>query len=286
MKNLAQHLKEDYERCKEQIPNTEDFLSPLLGYNDVLKAHYLICDYFESTKHTASVFGVRDMNLLGSAIGRQRTEYDGQNKWVDEFEIMATLFFGLTKNHAFRDGNKRTALLCLLYQLHKYGRVPSANQNLLERLTVDVADGSIKTRNNFKEYLKKYGKHMIDSSEEDKVVYYISYYIKKYSRKLDSSYRALTYEEFNTVLRRLGAYLDNPQKNCINVYDSSGRRVKQIGFPGWKKQIYPKAFKETLKALHFTPENGYDYSVFMEDAEPLYKIIQDYERPLSRLKDK
>ena len=70
------------------------------------------------------------------------------------------------------------------------------------------------------------------------------------------------------------------------MYDSSGRRVKQIGFPGWKKQIYPKAFKETLKALHFTPENGYDYSVFMEDAEPLYKIIQDYERPLSRLKDK
>lgn len=56
---------------------------------------------------------------------------------------------------------------------------------------------------------------MIDSSEEDKVVYYISYYIKKYSRKLDSSYRALTYEEFNTVLRRLGAYLDNPQKTVL-----------------------------------------------------------------------
>lgn len=298
MKNIAQHLKEDFERELKKIPSENSFASPLLSYKDVLRAHYLICDYFESITKTPSVFGVRSMDLLGSAIGRQRTEFSNHNKWQNEFEVMATLFFGLTKNHAFHDGNKRTALLCLLYQLYKYGRVPIIKQDSLEQLTVDIADGTVMKRNNFNEFFKKSGKTKKDISVEDQNVYYIASYIKKYSRKLDSSYKTLTYEEFNTVLRKFDCCLDEPSKNYINVYKNEvvkhflkkdeikKRKVLQIGFPGWKKQVNSKALKESLKALELTPDKGFDNSVLFQEAEPLYKIIQDYEGPLSRLKDK
>lgn len=51
--------------------------------------------------------GIRDMNLLGSALGRP------VNQWTygedDLCAIAAAYVFGLARNHPFIDGNKRTA---------------------------------------------------------------------------------------------------------------------------------------------------------------------------------
>ena len=56
------------------------------------------------------LIGVRDLNLLGSAIGRQSASFGGKTKYTNPVDICATLFYGLVKNHSFSDGNKRTAL--------------------------------------------------------------------------------------------------------------------------------------------------------------------------------
>lgn len=53
--------------------------------------------------------------------------------------IFAPLYFGLVKNYAFHDGNKRVALLTLLYQLNGYGYFPSAPVKEFEKLVVAVA---------------------------------------------------------------------------------------------------------------------------------------------------
>jgi death on curing protein len=51
--------------------------------------------------------GVRDMNLLGSALGRP------VNQWAygedDPCALAAAYTFGVARNHPFIDGNKRTA---------------------------------------------------------------------------------------------------------------------------------------------------------------------------------
>jgi death on curing protein len=51
--------------------------------------------------------GVRDMNLLGSALGRP------VNQWAygedDPCALAAAYAFGVARNHPFIDGNKRTA---------------------------------------------------------------------------------------------------------------------------------------------------------------------------------
>jgi death-on-curing protein len=55
--------------------------------------------------------GLRDANLLESALDRPR------NKWAYEnaslAELAAAYGYGIAKNHPFVDGNKRTALLCI-----------------------------------------------------------------------------------------------------------------------------------------------------------------------------
>ncbi len=290
MNDLPLHLKQDYQRFKNQIPAENNFTRPFLDYDDILKAHYLICDYFETNYQQTSVYGVRDLTLLGSAIGRQKTSFGGHEKWKNLYEYCATLFFGLVKNHPFYDGNKRTALLSLLYQLQQNKRIPNVPQKDFETLTVRVAESALERYPNYKSFCR------VEQKKEDSAVYFIADFLKRNTRNLDSSYKPLTFFEFNAILKRYKCCLANPSGNYINVYKTIERgvifkeesldRVLQIGFPGWKKQINQKAFKEALKALGLTPDRGFDQKVFFEGAEPLYKLIHDFEGPLRRLKDK
>lgn len=54
--------------------------------------------------------GIRDKGLLEGATDRPRNRYEHEPKST-VFRLAAALCHGLTKNHPFNDGNKRTALL-------------------------------------------------------------------------------------------------------------------------------------------------------------------------------
>lgn len=56
--------------------------------------------------------GVRDQNLLESALARPQQTYAYGNPPPDTAELAASLAFGLARNHPFVDGNKRTAHVC------------------------------------------------------------------------------------------------------------------------------------------------------------------------------
>ena len=53
--------------------------------------------------------GVRDENLLGSALARPRNLWAYGDPRPDLASVAAAYAFGLVRNHAFVDGNKRTA---------------------------------------------------------------------------------------------------------------------------------------------------------------------------------
>ncbi len=53
--------------------------------------------------------GVRDMNLLESALARPQQLYAYGDPAPDLAQLAASLAFGLARNHPFVDGNKRTA---------------------------------------------------------------------------------------------------------------------------------------------------------------------------------
>ncbi|MCW3120926.1 MAG: death-on-curing family protein [Flavipsychrobacter sp.] len=64
--------------------------------------------------------GLRDSNLLLSAVGRPFQTFDGKELYLTPFEKAAALGESIIINHPFVDGNKRTAMLAMFALLKEY----------------------------------------------------------------------------------------------------------------------------------------------------------------------
>lgn len=89
--------------------------------------------------------GLRDRALLESAVDKPRNRLAYEPKSTS-FELAAALCFGLAKNHAFTDGNKRTALLAThaFLLLNGFELEPGEEDEVLTMIA--VADGSLDER--------------------------------------------------------------------------------------------------------------------------------------------
>lgn len=85
--------------------------------------------------------GLRDQGLLESALDRPRNLY-GYEPRRSIFQLAASLCVGVAKNHAFHDGNKRTALLTARAFLYLNGQDLEPSQEAEVLTLVAVADGS------------------------------------------------------------------------------------------------------------------------------------------------
>ena len=193
---LKKHLEYDLSQCKDL-----EMENRYINVSDVLKAHYILADYFTDASSDEEVekmlVGVRSYNLLASAVGRQCVEYGGRKKYTNSIDICSTLFFGLVKNHSFHDGNKRTALLILLYQLQKYGFYPKQDFTGFEELVVAVADNKLpfKYRGTYKKFAK----------QDDSEIMTISYLLRRMTVKKNQSFHMdLTTKEFCNILQNVG----------------------------------------------------------------------------------
>lgn len=64
--------------------------------------------------------GIRDVGLLETALARPQNLH-AYNEDATLFDLAASYGFGLTKNHAFIDGNKRVGLLAIRAFLFRNG---------------------------------------------------------------------------------------------------------------------------------------------------------------------
>ncbi len=85
--------------------------------------------------------GVRDEGLLESAVEQARATAFGELLHIDLFEMAAAYLFHLVKNHAFLDGNKRTALVAALVFLDINGVSLEHDDDRLYDLTLTAAEG-------------------------------------------------------------------------------------------------------------------------------------------------
>jgi death-on-curing protein len=65
---------------------------------------------------------VTDLGLADSAVSRPQASFGGQEFYPSIEAKAATLLFGIARNHAFIDGNKRVAVLATLQFLNLNGR--------------------------------------------------------------------------------------------------------------------------------------------------------------------
>lgn len=111
MNNLPEYLLSEYNMWAKKLNEFDTAIfKENVSTQEVLQAYYILVDYFHSQGEELN-YGIKDFNLIGSAVSRQFTSWNGKQKWTDKYTIAATLFYGLNKNHAFSDGNKRTSML-------------------------------------------------------------------------------------------------------------------------------------------------------------------------------
>jgi len=89
--------------------------------------------------------GLRDEPLLESAVAAPQATMMGQPLISDPIKIAAAYLFYLCRNHAFIDGNKRTALAACLVFLENNGLIAEAKlpTDDWEELVLDVAASKI-----------------------------------------------------------------------------------------------------------------------------------------------
>lgn len=91
--------------------------------------------------------GIRDEGLLDSAINAPFQTYAGQFLYPTVQLKAAQLCFGLVKNHAFVDGNKRIGAHSMLVFLALNGIELEYSQKELYEIILDVACGKTDTGN-------------------------------------------------------------------------------------------------------------------------------------------
>jgi len=83
--------------------------------------------------------GIRDKGLLESAVAAPQATLGGESPFADAVEISAAYLFYLCRNHAFMDGNKRTAMAAAIVFLRLNSIEPAKDSPAWEKLVLVVA---------------------------------------------------------------------------------------------------------------------------------------------------
>jgi death-on-curing protein len=112
----------------------------------------------EAIRQFGGLNGVRDENLLASAVLAPQSTFGGKSPYADLVEVAAAYLFYICKNHPFLDGNKRTAMMAAIVFLRLNAVEPKPDSPQWERLMLDVASSKItrdETTRRLRKLLKK-----------------------------------------------------------------------------------------------------------------------------------
>lgn len=286
---LCPEVREEYLRWLKLMGEEDPYAGPnTLGVRDVLRAHFLIADFFYREGEGLGGIGPRDLDLLHSALYRQHVSLGGKPKWETKFDICATLMFGLIKDHPFHDANKRTAFLSSLYYLYDQGRTPKISHKEFEDFTVDIADDNLVRYRRYKEYVKK--------RKKDPEVLFISDFLKRNTRNIDKREYIVTFHELKKILNRFNCDLTDPQKNFSEVikYRKKKRilkrkeywveeRVMQVACPGMSREVPLGTIRDIRKNAKLSHENGVDSQTFFKGMDTMGTLISHYREQLFSL---
>lgn len=108
---------------------------------DLMKkmCHPIAVALFDTTKDPMSKFDDHERSLLESALNNPRQTFHGKELYPSFEEKAAILYYGLLKNHAFKNGNKRTATAAMLVFLMINNLQLEGDEQQIEDYLVELA---------------------------------------------------------------------------------------------------------------------------------------------------
>ena len=112
--------------------------SPLfLSVEDVVEIHA------DQIQRYGGSLGIRDADLLQSALGMPEAGFGDQYLHVDLFEMAAAYLYHIVQNHPFIDGNKRAGTMAAFVFLKLNGLTLDADESAFETLVLQAAQGQV-----------------------------------------------------------------------------------------------------------------------------------------------
>jgi death-on-curing protein len=237
----------------------------LLTTDDVLDIHAQLVEFFRSGNDPIDPPGLRDLNLLGSAISRPSTSLGRLEKYPSLELKAAALFYALAKNHAFHNGNKRTALVSMLSFLDRNGRrmrggVPDD----------DVFDAVIGVASD---------KFPVAGLKPDEIVGHLAAWIKERTAAVQSRAQSMRTAEFLERCRDAGLRV---------VEDRVGWKVQgkggMIKIARDKRELKGNVVRVYLQNLGVTDsDTGITVDTFQGGLSPEHEILLRFHAVLKRL---
>ena len=120
----------------------------LISKEQVFKIHTSLI------KETGGIDGIRDENLLDSALNSPFQTFDTKDLYPEISDKAAQLSFSIIKNHPFLDGNKRIGVHIMLVFLTLNNIKLLYSQKELIDLGLKIADSSF-SRDDIKNWIEK-----------------------------------------------------------------------------------------------------------------------------------
>lgn len=112
--------------------------SPLfLSVEDVIEIHA------DQIQRYGGSLGIRDVDLLHSALGMPEAGFGDQYLHAGLIEMAAAYLYHIVQNHPFIDGNKRTGVMAAFVFLKLNGFTLEADESVFETLVLQAAQGQV-----------------------------------------------------------------------------------------------------------------------------------------------
>ena len=242
------------------------YLSP----TDIEIIHYALVKDFKGSKDPIDPPGVRSRGLLESAASRPRTSLGKVDKYPTADMAGAALTHAIVHNHAFHNGNKRTALVALLVFLDKNGFWLHTTQDEMYDLLLQIAAHSL-----------CYSDEDNDVEGPDAEVEYIAIWLSYRLQGVKRSERRRQWRQLKKILAHYDCTLEIVQGNRMNISRAPLRT--QVAFRNWGTDVEIEVVRKVRKDLELDEEHGYDSDIFYNRDTKLPKFINDYRKLLGRL---
>lgn len=253
-----------------------------LSEEQVERIHFALAEDFARQADPISPAGVRDYNLLSSAVSRPHTSNGDEFKYPTVEMAGAALWHSLALNHAFHNGNKRTALVTMLVFLDENGRLLQTNEDELFRISLLLAQHKVVSKG---------------ADRDDREVLYLAEWLCARVRTAGHGDRPMKWVRVKRILAAHGCTLDNATVgNRLNITRTVPKRTKMLNRPAnriLRTQVYcagdgTEAVRNTMAKIRadlwLDEDHGYDSVAFYDNKDAaLDEFIATYQRTLKRL---
>ncbi|MBL7704523.1 MAG: type II toxin-antitoxin system death-on-curing family toxin [Taibaiella sp.] len=248
----------------------------VIHLHQLLSENYKLIDKMDPVEPP----GIKNLNALESAVFRQHTGSLEWYKYDTVFSNCATLVFAVVKNHAFHNGNKRVAFLCMVKHLFENGYVISPNTKHSDIYTVLVAlaDNDIQ---NYLGYLDKQSfrkdKHKSKWSDE-KIIEIFARWIRKNCESRNNIVKVnIRMQQIRSMLEAKGIHMDvkgtwitlyqlRQRQGLRSLFNSKPERVNEhtYGIGNSLSEVGIKVINQIRKDYNLTHSDGFDNNSFYD----------------------